>query len=138
VNTDEILEAFELLPEWEARYEFISDLGKGLAPMPQGDKTDQNRVRGCNTPAWLTGHLCAATGILAWRADAEGPLVRGLMVLLLAPFQGKSPAQILATDPRGFFERLGIEQHLSPSRRLGMHALIARVREIANACQRGS
>jgi cysteine desulfuration protein SufE len=51
VNTDEILEAFELLPEWDARYEFISDLGKGLAPMPQGDKTDQNRVRGCNTPA---------------------------------------------------------------------------------------
>lgn len=138
MDANEILDAFELLPEWDARYELISDLGRELPPMPAEEKTDANLVRGCNTPAWLIAHLDRATGVLEYRGDAEGPLVRGLVALLLVPFRGKSPAEILATDPSGFFGRLAIAEHLSPTRRVGMQVFLERVQALARVAQRGS
>lgn len=137
MDAKEILEAFDLLPEWEARYELISDLGRELPPMPPEEKTDANLVRGCNTPAWLTAHLDPETGVLEYRGDAEGPLVRGLVTLLLVPFRGKSPEEVLATDPSGFFGRLAIAEHLSPTRRVGMQVFIERVRTLAQAARHG-
>lgn len=134
MTQDEILEAFALLPDWEDRYQLIGDLGATLPAMPEALKTEANRVKGCDTRAWLVARLNAdRPPLLELDADAETPLVRGLVALLLMPFRGKTPAEILATDVQAFFAPLGLESALSPRRRAGMDALIARVRALAAA-----
>ena len=135
MDEQRIVDTFELLPDWEERYEFITELGYKLAPMPDADKTDENLVRGCTTRTWLRGHLGAGDSpAMEYEADAEGTLVRGMVMLLLVPFLGKTPQEVLATDPSDFIGKLGLEEHLSPNRRLGMHAFIARLKAIAEAC----
>ena len=127
-----IIDTFELLPDWNERYEFIAELGHELMTMPEADKIDQNLVQGCNTRTWLTGYLRAGnTPTMEYQAETEGELVRGIVVLLLTPFQGKSPQEVVDTDPSDFIGKLGLEEHLSPNRRVGMYAFIDRLKAIA-------
>jgi cysteine desulfuration protein SufE len=133
MDTQEVIDAFELLESWEERYELIAELGDGLLTLAESEKTDANRIAGCDTRTWLIGDLVGEPSVLEYRADAEGPLVRGLVCLLLMPFQGKSPENALATDPREFIARLGLEAALSAKRRAGMHAFLDRVKAIARS-----
>ena len=135
MDMQRIIETFEFLPDWNERYEFIDELGHKLAPMPEADKVDENLVKGCNTRTWLTGRVRATNPpTMEYRADAEGTLVRGIVMLLLTPFQGKTPEEVLATDPSEYIGKLGLEEHLSPNRRVGMHAFIDRLKAIARNC----
>jgi cysteine desulfuration protein SufE len=128
----DVIDAFELLDNWDARYELIGELARELPALPDSERTEANLVPGCNTRAWLTGDLDPGDpGVMQYRADAEGTLVRGLVALLLMPFQSKPPQEVLATDAGEFIGKLGLEEHLSGSRRMGMHAFIARVKAIA-------
>ncbi|WP_058557693.1 SufE family protein [Thiohalocapsa sp. ML1] len=132
MNTKDVLDAFELLETWEARYELIGDLSRELLPLADSEKHDANLVKGCNTSTWLTGSLThSAPAVIEYRADAETPLVRGLVALLLVPFQRKSPDDVLHTDARDYIARLGLAEHLSPNRRAGMEHFIERVYQIA-------
>ncbi len=132
MNTKDVLDAFELLDTWEARYEFIGDLSRELLPVADSEKTDMNLVKGCNTRTWLIGSLTDDDPpVIEYRADAETPLVRGLVALLLVPFQRKTPDEVLETDPRGYINKTGLAEHLSPSRRVGMEQFIERVFKIA-------
>jgi cysteine desulfuration protein SufE len=132
MDTRDVIEAFELLDDWDARYELITELARELPPFPEAERTEDNLVPGCNTRAWLTGDLRPGyPPMMEYRADAEGTLVRGLVALLLMPFQGKTPHEVLDTDPGDFLNALGLEAHLSGSRRMGMHAFIKRVKTIA-------
>jgi cysteine desulfuration protein SufE len=135
MDLQRIINTFELLPDWNDRYEFIADLGHKLAPMREADKVEENLVRGCTTRTWVTGHLRAGEPpVVEYHADAEGTLVRGIVALLLMPFQGKTPEEILSTDASDFIAKLGLEEHLSPNRRLGMHAFISKLKAIASDC----
>ena len=139
MDMQRIIETFEFLPDWNERYEFIDELGHKLAPMREEDKVDENLVKGCNTRTWLTGRVRDADPpVMEYRADAEGTLVRGIVMLLLTPFQGKTPEEVLATDPSEYIGKLGLEEHLSPNRRLGMYAFLDRVKAIARECMAGS
>ena len=139
MDVQRILDTFELLPDWNERYEFITELGHKLVPVPDGDKTDEHLVQGCTTRTWLTGHLTAGDPpTMAYQADAEGPLVRGIVKLLLIPFEGKTPQEVLATDPSDYIGKLGLEEHLSPNRRVGMYAFINKLKAIAQACADGA
>lgn len=132
MDMQRIIDTFEFLPDWNERYEFIAELGHQLAPMPKADIVDQNLVQGCNTRTWLTGHLSAGDPpTMVYQAETEGELVRGLVVVLLTPFQGKPPQEVLATDPSDFIGKLGLEEHLSPNRRVGMYAFIDKLKAIA-------
>lgn len=133
-TTDDILEAFEVLEDWESRYEFIGELSQDLPPLGEDERNEANLVPGCNTQTWLTGHLIATQpACIEFRADAETPLVRGLVALLLVPFQHRSPEQVLATDPTAYLNGLGLREHLSPNRQAGMEHFIERVQQIARA-----
>jgi len=135
MTEQEITDTFEMLPDWDERYEFIAELGHELDAMATVDKTEHNRVQGCTTPTWVTGHLRAGDPpVLEYHADVEGTLVRGIVVLLLAPFQGKTPEEVLARDISDYIGRLELEEHLSQNRRQGMHAFIAKLKTIARAC----
>lgn len=135
MTEQEIIDAFELLPDWDERYEFIAELGRELSGMPAADKTENTRVQGCTTPTWVTGHLRAGDPpVMEYQVDVEGTLVRGIVMLLLAPFQGKTPEEVLARDISDYIGRLELEEHLSPNRRQGMHAFIAKLKAIARTC----
>ena len=135
MDMQRIIDTFDLLPDWNQRYEFMSELGNKLEAFPAPDKTDQNLVQGCTTRTWLVGRLSDdESGAMTYKADAEGALVRGIVALLLLPFQGKTPEEVLAHDPKGFITRLGLEEHLSPNRRVGMHAFLDKVKAIASDC----
>jgi cysteine desulfuration protein SufE len=132
MDTHTLIDAFEHLDTWEERYELISELSRGLLPLTASDRIDANLIKGCDTRTWLTGQLVPGTGSqLEYRAEAEGPLVQGLTAVLLMPFQGKSPEEVLATDPYPFIRRLGLESGLSAKRQAGMQAFIERVKAIA-------
>jgi cysteine desulfuration protein SufE len=137
MKTEDVLDAFEMLDDWDARYEFIGELARELVPLDEGDYTDTNLVRGCNTRTWLTARpQPGAPSQIEYRADAETPLVRGLVALLLVPFQHQTPAGVLATDPNGYIGQLGLAEHLSQNRQAGMEHFIERVHELARAQQR--
>jgi cysteine desulfuration protein SufE len=132
MHTKDVLDAFELLDNWEARYEFIGELSRELLPLAASEKTEASLVKGCNTKTWLTASLTTdRPPVIEYRADAETPLVRGLVALLLVPFQHKTPAEVLETDARDYINRIGLAEHLSPNRRAGMEHFIERVYQIA-------
>jgi cysteine desulfuration protein SufE len=131
MNMQAVLDAFEFLETWEERFEFVSELGGELPLLSAAERTEVNLVPGCTTRTWLTGRMASDSSVLELRADAETPLVRGLVALLLMPFRGKTPSEVLGTDPRPFIERLGLEEALSAKRRAGMEAFLDRVRRIA-------
>ncbi len=131
-----VTEAFDLIDSWEERFEIVADLGRQLTPIAESERIDANRVPGCETKTWLTGSLRpgatpSAPDTIEFRADAETPLVRGLVALLLMPFQGHTPREVLETDPNAIFAPLHLEEALSAKRRAGMEAFIDRVRRIA-------
>lgn len=132
MNAEEIIEAFDLLDTWEERFELVVDLGGDLVVPEDAERTDANLVAGCTTRTWLIGRLSDdAPPILHFRADAETPLVKGLVALLLKPYEGKTPAEVLATDPQPFVERLGLDKALSAKRRVGMDAFFEKVKQVA-------
>lgn len=132
----ELIDAFEHLETWEERFHVISELERELRPISDAERIDANLVAGCTTRTWLAARLGQGDRpTLDYRADAEGPLVRGLVAVLLIPFQDKTPAEVLATDPRPFIDALGLDGALSPHRRAGMESFLARVRGLASEAQ---
>ena len=132
MSIQELTEAFELLPDWEERYAYISDLGEKLPPIPESDRVDANLVHGCMTRVWIAGCMKAGEPLtMVYRADAEGPIIKGLVAVLLVLFADKTPKQVLATDADDLIEGLGLEEHLSPNRHVGMYAMVDKIKGIA-------
>ena len=134
MSVDELVEAFELLTEWEDRYAYISDLGEQLAPLGDDAKTDSNLVHGCMTRVWITGSRSDdRPEAISLKAEAEGPLIKGLVAMLLMMFGNKTPEEVLTTDADQLIDRLGLEEHLSPNRHVGMYAMVDKIKGIARA-----
>lgn len=132
MNEQELMTAFEMLPDWDDRFKMIEDLGHKMPTLPEEALNEDNRIKDCNTKAWLIAHLDESDPPrLVLEADAETSMVRGLMALMLLPFRDKTPEEVLNTDPYELFGPIGIDEALSPTRRAGMEALMFRVRELA-------
>ena len=132
MTTEELMNAFMMLPDWEDRYKMIEDMGRKMPNLPPEAITEDNRIKDCNTKAWLIAHLNDEDPPkMVFEADAETSLVRGLMALMLLPFRDKTPDEVLATDPNELFGPMGLESALSPTRRAGMEALMRRIQELA-------
>ncbi len=125
---DTMAEAFDLLGDWAARYEYLMGLGKKLAPLPDTLRTEANRVRGCQSTVYLAARARpGTTDIIEFLADSDADLVRGLIALLQRVFSGQKADDILAFDVEGFFARLGLDQHLTLGRRNGLAAMVQRL-----------
>ena len=132
LTLDRIAETFEFLDDWESRFTYLLDLGRKVPPMPEDQKNELTRVHGCQATVFMSARPDAQRHIdLA--AEADAATVNGLIAILLTMFSGKTPPEILATDAEGYFTKLGLEAHLSPTRRNGLHAMIKRIRAIAEA-----
>jgi cysteine desulfurase / selenocysteine lyase len=135
---DEIRETFEFLEDWPQRYQYLIEMGEKLLPMPMALKTEENRVRGCQSTVFVAARRKpGADGTMEFLADSDADIVRGLVALLQKLFSGHRAADILAFDVEEYFARLGLEMHLSMTRRNGLHGMVQRIRTMAAEVEAG-
>lgn len=130
ITTADIIDALSFFDSWEDRYKYIIDLGKELAPLEEAQKTEANLVRGCQSQVWLTHENKDYR--LYFAADSDAFIVRGLLGVVLAAYNGKTPSEVLAVDIEGYFDALNLIQHLSVTRGNGLRAMVKRIRDTAS------
>ncbi len=134
---DEVRGAFEFLDDWEDRYRFILDLGRSVPELDPELKTDDRLVRGCQSLVWLVPRFDAESGRLHLTIDSDAHIVRGLIAIVLAAYDGNGPDEILDFDIEGLFSELDLLRHLSPTRGNGLRAMVARIRSVAEDAATG-
>ncbi len=127
----DLIDDFSYLDDWEDRYKYVIELGKGLAPLTDAEHSADTKVQGCVSQVWLVCETDDGGAHLSFRGDSDALIVKGLIAILLAMYSGQSPDAILAVDAKSIFEQLGLDEHLSPQRSNGLHAMVSRVREDA-------
>ncbi len=131
-SVDQLIDEFEELEDWDERYDLIIDLGRELPQLSAEDQTEENLVQGCMSTVWLVTHLVDPENqIVEIRADSDSIIVKGLIVILLAHYTGKSATEILESDAIALFDKLGLNQHLSPQRRNGLFSMVKRLKQRA-------
>jgi len=123
-----IADEFAFFSDWTERYQYLIDLGRKLPPFPESNKTEANKVQGCQSQVWLLAS--GDRDRLAFRAISDSAIVSGLIALLLRVYSGRPAQEILATEPR-FVEAIGLAKHLSPTRSNGLAAMLQTVKEHA-------
>ncbi len=126
----EIVDEFALFGDWSERYQYLIDLGKRLPPYADGDRTDSWRVLGCQSMVWLKPERSAEA--LSFAATSDSAIVCGLIALVLRVYSGLPAAQIVATRP-DFIEQIGLSGHLSPTRKNGLAAMLAKIQDYAQS-----
>lgn len=133
MTIQELLSEYEELVDWEEQCDFLIDIGRALPVFPDELKSECNIVHGCQSRVWLVAELDSSRqpAIVHLQADSDAMIVRGLIAVLLAAYRNKTAQQVLDTDIEGLFERMGLNRHLSSSRRNGLHGMVERIRRNA-------
>ena len=131
---DELIENFDFLGDWEERFAYLIELGKKLPLFDESERVEDNRVYGCQAMVWLKMQS-ASDSTFEIHADSDAFIVRGLIAVLMLIYCGKTAEQIMATNAIGTFAKLGLESHLSPTRRNGLHSMVNRIRALAATAQ---
>jgi len=127
---DDIIEEFCSLDDWMDRYQLLIDLGEEQAPLPAAEKIDQNLIDGCQSRVWI---VCEEKkGLLEFRAESDALIVKGIVSLVIRVVNHHTPQDILDADLY-FIDRIGLKEHLSPTRSNGLLAMIKQVRMYALA-----
>jgi cysteine desulfuration protein SufE len=128
-----LVETFEMLGDWEEKYRFIIDLGRQMPAMPDAQKTEENKVRGCLSSVWVVAESReeASEQVIEFVADSDSAIVRGLVAMLRTLYSGQTPRDILSFDIDALFERLDLGQHLSMGRRNGLSEMVRRIKVLA-------
>jgi cysteine desulfuration protein SufE len=130
---EDIAENFAFLDDWEDRYRYVIELGKEMAPLPDSQKIPATKVSGCASQVWLIPTV-SGTGpdaIISFTGDSDALIVRGLIAVLRALYNGTAASAVATIDAHGEMARLGLDQHLSSQRSNGLKAMIARMQAIA-------
>jgi cysteine desulfuration protein SufE len=131
VSVERILETFELLPDWENRYQFLDELGTRLDPMNEGDKTDETRVMECMSMLHIKAKPGDAPGLIDFDADCNTSTIKGVVAVIIALFANKSNEEIQNTDIDEVFKELQLFEHLSPNRHVGVYAIVRKMKKQA-------
>ncbi|MCI6145065.1 MAG: SufE family protein [Alloprevotella sp.] len=127
---DEVIEEFSEMSDWMDRYQLLIDLGEEQENLPAADKTEQNLIDGCQSRVWL---VCDEhDGILTFRAESDALIVKGIVTLLIRVLSGHTPDEILNAELY-FIEKIGLTEHLSPTRSNGLLAMVKQMRMYALA-----
>ena len=127
---EEIIEEFNSFDDWMDRYQLLIDLGSEQQPLPEEYKTDNNLIEGCQSRVWLQADLI--DGRVEFRAESDALIVKGIVALLIKVYSGRTPDEILDTEPY-FVEAIGLKEHLSPTRSNGLVAMIKQMKLYALA-----
>ena len=128
---DEIIAEFCDLEDWMDRYQLLIDMGNEQAPLPAQYKTEQNLIEGCQSRVWLQADE-TPEGTILFQAESDALIVKGIVSLLIRVLSGHTPDEILAPDLY-FIDRIGLKEHLSPTRSNGLLAMVKQMRLYALA-----
>jgi cysteine desulfuration protein SufE len=134
MTIEEIIDNFSLLDDWDDRYRYVIELGRGLAPLPDEARNDANKVQGCASQVWMESKIepnGKAGPVLTFVGDSDAHIVRGLIAILFALYSGKPARDILSTDAIAVFERLALREHLTPQRSNGFRSMVERIKSDA-------
>lgn len=129
IRSDDIIETLAFFDSWDDRYRYIIDLGKELPPLDEAARIDTNLIRGCQSKVWLDSEV--REGRLFFTVDSDAFIVKGLLAIVLAAYNGKTPAEIRAFDIEAYFAAIDLMRHLSPTRGSGLQAMVARILALA-------
>lgn len=128
----QILDDFAYLDDWEDRYRYVIELGKQLPDLPESERTDAHKVRGCASQVWLVSEPGDGPDpTIVFRGDSDAHIVRGLVAIVLAIYSGKKASEIVALDALDIFRSIGLTEHLSAQRANGLRSMVNRIRDEA-------
>ena len=127
---DEIIEEFSGFDDWMDKYQLLIDMGSGQEPLPEEYKTEQNLIDGCQSRVWLQADY--REGRVVFRAESDALIVKGIVDLLVRVLRGHTPQEILDADLY-FIDRIGLKEHLSPTRSNGLVAMLKQMKMYALA-----
>lgn len=127
---DDIVEEFGFFPDWQDKYEYIIELGKKLKDFPEDKRTDDNKVKGCQSSVWLT--TSTENGLIIYKADSDSVIVKGLIAILIRVLSGKEPDEIINAKLE-FIDKIGLKQHLAGTRANGLASMIKQMKMYALA-----
>jgi sulfur transfer protein SufE len=130
-RAEEIRDAFGMFDDWADRYQFLMDLGKKLPPMDAADKTEENRVKGCQSNVWLAAQPVPGTDRVEFTADSDSAIVKGLVAILWRVYSGQPADKILSFDIEKLLADLELDQHLTMNRRNGLVGMVQRIKSLA-------
>ena len=125
MTPNELIENFTLLSDWEDKYRYLIELGEQLPPFPQEEMTDKNKVEGCQSQVWIIHKM--KDGKHFFKATSDAHIVRGLQMIFLILVNGHTTDEIKNINVEDIFKKIGLEEHLSPSRRNGFASMINRI-----------
>lgn len=127
---DKIIREFNILGDWQERYKHIIKLGQKLNPLDEVHKKDENLVRGCQSQVWLVAEM--QDGKIIFRADSDAAITKGLVALMVNFYSGEEPDTIITTNPE-FIKKIGMQEHLSPTRSNGLASMVKQMKIYAMA-----
>ena len=127
---DEVIEEFSGFTDWMDRYQMLIDLGNDLEPLDERYKTEQNLIDGCQSRVWLQADYDG--NVITFTAESDALIVKGIIALLIQVLSGHTPKEILDADLY-FIDRIGLKEHLSPTRSNGLLAMVKHIRMYALA-----
>ncbi len=135
MQIEELIEDFSFLEDWDDRYKYLIELGNQLVPLAESEMNAATRVEGCVSQVWL---VCEQDDqhndpVLLFRGNSDAHIVRGLIAVTLAIFSGKPASQIITTDEAEFFNRIGLQEHITPQRSNGLRSMVQRIKAYARA-----
>jgi cysteine desulfuration protein SufE len=138
-SLDDIVDIFELLGDWEQRYQYLTELGEKLPAMPAALKTEANKVRGCMSEVWVCAcHDEHDTEDVRFYGDCDTSIIKGVLAVLIQLASGKTVAEVEQLDVDELFSRLNLDEHLSPNRHVGVYAIVELMKRQARDLQSSS
>lgn len=129
---EEIVDEFSMFEDWMQRYEYMIDLGKSLPLIDEQFKTEDYIIKGCQSKVWV--HADMQEGKIAFTADSDAIITKGIIAILIRAFSGQPPQAILDADTT-FIDEIGLKEHLSPTRANGLVSMIKQIKLYAVAYQ---
>lgn len=129
-NIQDMIDDFSFLDDWEDRYMHVIELGKSLEPLTDDERNAMTKVNGCVSQVWLVLEV-EDGNFLKFRGDSDAHIVKGLVAVVLTIFSGRTAQDITDIDAAAILSGLGLEEHLTPQRSNGLHAMIGRIKRDA-------
>ena len=126
---DELIEDFSFFESWEDKYQYLIDMGRNVPPMSDDLKIDENKLRGCQSVVYFS-NTYNDDGTITFMANSDAAIVQGLIALMLKVFSEKQPQEILDLDI-SFLKQIGLDEHLSPTRKNGLSSLVSSIKNAA-------
>ena len=131
MDIDELARNFELLGDWDQRYEYLADIGARLGVLEDEHRTDASKVHGCMSNVYIIAEPTGVEDRIRFRAECDTAVISGVIAILLRVYNDRTPRQAIDLDADDLFAKLDLFDHLSPTRHVGVYAIVERLRAAA-------